>query len=138
MPLAMIRASCVGSSLQLSLRIVLNAPGPCNSMTGSASGLGAPGPREGPMARRSTFFGAVPAMMNSPMPTFSPVWTFIRVERFSACATGVGVGDGVGGGVGVDGVGEDGGVGLGGMVSEGVGVTVAVGVGVGVPDGVGV
>ena len=43
-------------------------------------------------------------MMKPPMPTFSPVWTRIRVERLTACAAGVGAAVGVGvagGGVGV-------------------------------------
>jgi len=68
-------------------------------------------------------------MMNPPIPTSSPVSTFIRVERFNAC-TGPCVGVGLGPpevavGVGVGGV----------PVGVGVGVpaNVEVGVGVGLP-----
>ena len=82
--------------------------------------------------------GAVPEIMNPPMPTFSPVCTRIRVDRLTACAAGVALGVGVGAGVRVGvgvgaggvGVGETGvGVGVGGV---GVGVSVGLGVGVGV------
>ena len=58
------------------------------------------------MARMSTCFGVLPVMMNPPMPTLSPVWTRIRVERLMACAAEVGLAEGVGvavpGGVGVE------------------------------------
>src|SRR5437763_7718518 len=90
--------------------------------------------REGPTARRSTRLGALPVMMNPPMPTFSPVRTRIRVERLRACVAGAGLGLAVGTGVMVavgvtPGVGVATGVGVGAAV--GVGVTPGVGVGVG-------
>src|SRR5205814_8946312 len=118
MPVAMIAVSCAEWSLQLSFVIVTNELGPCSSSTGSASALGIPNwVNEGPMARRSTCFGALPVMINPPMPTLCPVWTRIRVERLSACAAGVGLGVGVG-------------------VVVGVGATGAVAVAAGVGDGV--
>src|ERR1043166_3519403 len=124
-PLAMMSASCAGSSLQLSSVTVTNGLGPWNSSTGSASASGTPKPvREGPMARRSTCLGPVPVMINPPMPTLAPVCTRIRVERLRACAAG-------------DALGVDVGVGIGVVVGLGVGVTGG-GVGVGVPGGVGV
>jgi hypothetical protein len=58
-------------------------------------------------------------MMNPPMPTLSPVWTSMRVDRFNARAA---VGEGVAVTVGL-------GLGVGGMV--GVAVAVAVGDGEG-------
>src|SRR5664279_1488624 len=131
MPVAMIAASCAGSSLQLSSVIVTKAPGPCNSSTGSASGLGMPGLKDGPMARMSTCIGAVPVMMNPPMPTFSPVPTRIRVERLRACAGRIGVGVGV-----IPGVGVETGVPVGVAVGAGVEVGVTTGVGVGVGVGI--
>ena len=69
--MAMIAASWV--SLQLLLVIVAKPLGPCSSMIGSASGLAIPTTlNDGPIARRSTCFGAVPVMINPPMPTLSP------------------------------------------------------------------
>src|SRR5436190_24301334 len=153
-PVAMIASSCTGSSLQLSLVMVTNPPGPCSSITGSANALATPTwVSEGPMARRSKCLGALPVMMRPPMPTLAPVRTFMRVERFWACAgvadgVTVGAGDGVTPGVGVGGatvavavavavaVGVAEGVALGAMVAVavavGVAVAVAVAVGVGV------
>src|SRR4051812_30473980 len=76
------------------------------------------------MARRSTCFCAVPEMMKPPMPTLSPGWTRIRVEKLRGCAAGPGlgvpVGEGEGGAVAVA-VGE----------GDGDGGTLGVGVGVG-------
>src|SRR5205085_11824714 len=82
------------ASRQLSLMMVTNPGGPCSSKMGSASGLGTPElANEGPIARRTTRLGALPVMMNPPMPTFASVRTRIRVERLSAWAgAGVGVG----------------------------------------------
>src|SRR6266446_6165270 len=132
-PLTMIRASCAGSSLQLSSVIVVNPAGPCSSSTGSASASGTPDcVNEGPIARRIRCLGPVPVMMNPPMPTLSPVWTRVRVERFRGCAAGVGVPEGVGDGGTV-------GVADGATVGVPVGVVVAVAVGGGtviVPVGV--
>src|SRR5437762_1125655 len=75
-----------GGSRQLSSMIVTNPFGPCNSRIGLASELGTPD--EGPIPRRSTCFGALPVMMNPPIPTLSPVKTCKRVERLSGCAGG--------------------------------------------------
>ena len=83
------------------------------------------------MARTITRFGALPVTMKPPIPTLSPVWTNMRVDRLTVCAAAVGDGVGVPGvavrvglGVGVCGVG----------VGLGVGVCgVGVGLGVGVP-----
>jgi hypothetical protein len=73
-------------------------------------------------------------MMNPPMPTLSPVWTSIRVERLRGCAPGVGVAVGVTVGVTVGvAVGEAVGVAEGVTVGLAVGVEVAVAVGDGVP-----
>ena len=133
-------------------------PWTCSSSTGSISRRVKP-VREGPMARSSTCLGAVPVMMNPPMPTLSPLSTCIRVERLTGCAAGGGVGVGVGVRVGVGvggggvGVGVDGvdvgvgvggvgvgvggvGVGVGGGVIVGVGVSIGAGESVGVGDGV--
>src|SRR5450432_4277829 len=137
MPSARIAASCTGSSLQLSFMIVTNPPGPCSSSTGSASALGTPNwVKEGPMARRSTCFGALPVMMNPPIPALSPVCTSMRVERLMACAADAGVGVAVGVAVGV-GVGVAVGVVVGVGLDSGVFVAVAVGVAVAVAVGVG-
>src|SRR6266436_10035431 len=88
-------ASQVGVACrQFSFMVVTNPGGPFSSKMGSASGLGTPElANEGPIARRTTRLGALPVMMNPPMPTFASVRTRIRVERLSACAApGVGVG----------------------------------------------
>src|ERR1051325_6170369 len=107
----------MGSSLQLSFVIVRKPPGPCSSNTGSANGSGTPRlTSEGPIARKRICLDAIPVMINPPMPAFSPLWTFMRVERLMVCDPGPGVMEGVA--VGID---------------EGAGVTVAVAVG----DGVG-
>src|ERR1044072_5589038 len=120
MPVAWISASWV--SLQLLLVIVAKAPGPCNSMTGSASTPVTPTwINDGPIARSNTCFGALPVMMNPPMPTLLPVCTRIRVERLIACVGGVAVGLGLALAV-ADGLGE------------GAIVAVAVGVAVGAID----
>src|SRR5204863_3987307 len=125
-----------GGGHQLSLMIVVKPGGPCNSSTGSASGLGTPkAANEGPIPRRSTCLGALPVMMKPPMPTLASVRTRIRVERLSACAAGVGLGVGVGATVAVAvtvavGVAVEGG-------GVSITVAVAVGVGLGVDDGVG-
>src|SRR5947207_910660 len=121
--------------------IVVKPGGPCNSITGSASGLGTPKlANEGPIPRRSTCLGALPVMMNPPMATLLPVRTRMRVERLRACAGGAALGLGVGVGASVAvavavavAVGE--GVQKGGHPSLGVGVGVC---GVGVAVGVGV
>src|SRR5215212_4886809 len=70
--------------------------------------------RSGPIARTITCFGPLPVIMNPPMPTWSPVRTCSRVERFTGCEAGVIVG-----------------------VAVGVAVAVAVGVDVGLVEGVG-
>src|SRR5437773_2430342 len=90
------------------------------------------------MARRITFFGWVPVIMNPPMRTLSPVSTRRRVEIFPrmladgvpvGVALGVVVAEGVAVGLGVVvGVGE----GVGAIVGVAVGVAVALGEGVGV------
>src|SRR5204862_1328294 len=98
MPVAWISASWV--SLQLLLVIVMKAPGPCSSMTGSASTPGTPKlVSDGPIARRSSCFGALPVMMNPPMPTLLSVCTRSRVERLIAWVGGVGVALGLATGV---------------------------------------
>ena len=85
-------------------------------------------------------------MMKPPIPTPSPVWTSMRVDRLSVCAAGVGVEVGVGLAVGVTvavGVGDGGTVDVAVGVGLAAGVTVAVEVGdggivavaVGVGDG---
>src|SRR2546423_2734729 len=113
MPLALISSCWV--SRQLSFVMVGKAPGPCNSRTGSGNGFGMPKRvRDGPIARMITCFGTVPVMMKPPMPTWSPVKTWRRVERFNACE--------VGGTVAV-------------AVAVAVGVAVAVAVAVGVAGG---
>src|SRR5678815_2248440 len=57
-------------SAQLSLIIVSNPGGPCNSRTGSANGLGTPNwLNDGPIARNRTCLGPVPLMMTPPIPT---------------------------------------------------------------------
>src|SRR4029077_14377428 len=90
MPVAIISAFCAGSSIQLSLVIVVKPAGPCSSITGSAS---APlTGKEGPIARRMTRLGALPVTMKPPMPTCAPVSTCIRVERLTGCAATVGFG----------------------------------------------
>src|SRR5450432_1802258 len=104
-------------TFQLSLMMVVKPLGPCSASVGSASELATP--MEGPIARTITSLGALPVMMNPPMPALSvPASTRSRVERLRACAAGFGVGVGVGVGVAV-------------------GVGVGVGVGAGVGDGVG-
>lgn len=95
----------------MSLVSVVKPAGPCNSITGSDSGSEIPKlPNDGPIPRNSTVLGAVPVMINPPIPTLASGKTRIRVERFSGWAAGVAVG-----------------------VVEGVGVGVIAGVGVGVP-----
>ena len=125
-PVAWIAACWV--SFQLSLVIVVKPPNPCSSITGSASGSGTPkAAKEGPIPRRSTVLGAVPVIMNPPMPTLASVSTRRRVERLTGCAAAVGLGVMLGVGVVV-------GVGVGvstGTVAVGVAVNVAVGVGPG-------
>src|SRR6266436_9737441 len=109
-------ASQVGVACrQLSLMMVTNPGGPCSSKMGSASGLGTPEiANEGQIARRTTRLGALPVMINPPMPTFASVRTLMRVERLTACEGGVGVGVGVG-------------------VGDALGVGVGLAVGVGLP-----
>src|ERR1043165_8170790 len=128
-PVPSMRACCTGSSFQL-LFVTVAIPWPCNSRTGSASALGTL-VMEGPSARSRTRLGALPVTIKPPMPTLSPVWTRMRVERLSACVAGVGVAVGVG--VGGGGVAVAVGVGGGGVAVAvgvgGVGVAVAVGVG---------
>src|SRR5437870_8699606 len=115
--------------------IVVKPVGPCSSITGSASGLGTPNAaNEGPIPRRITCFGALPATMKPPMPTLASVRTRRRVDRLSACAAGVTLGLGLGVGVGVAGIGVWLGVGLGVGVAGG-GVWLGVGLGVGVAGG---
>src|SRR5205814_939836 len=112
--------------------------GPCNSRMGSASGLGTPKiTKEGPIPRRPAFLGAPPVMINPPIPTLSPLWTRIRVERLRACATGVELGVAVPVAVAVA-VGVVVAVAVAVTVGAGVGVPVAVAVAVGVEDGQGV
>src|SRR5438105_1503574 len=114
MPVAMLQSDCGGGnggSRQLLLMMVSNPCGPCSSSTGSASASGTI--KEGPRARRMTRLGALPVMMNPPIPTLASVPTCIRVERLSACAAGVGLGLGV-------------------ELGDGVADAVAVGVGVAV------
>src|SRR6266446_522633 len=96
-------ASQVGvASRQLSLMMVTNPGGPCSSKMGSASGLGTPEiANEGPIARRTTRLGALPVMINPPIPTLASVRTLMRVERLTACEGGVGVGVGLAVGVGL-------------------------------------
>src|SRR4026208_1475812 len=132
----MINASWVGSALQLSLVTVANPVGPCSSRTGSANGL--PTTNEGPIARRRTFLGPLPVMINPPIPTLSLVRTRIRVERLTGCAAPPGVGEGVGVIVGVEvGVGPGVIVPVAVEVAVAVGVDVAVAVAVAVAVGVG-
>ena len=76
--------------------------------------------------------GTGPVMMKPPIPTLSPVSTYILVERFKAWLV-----DGVGVAVGV-GVGVDVAVAVAVAVAVGVDVAVAVGVDVAVAVGVGV
>src|SRR6266446_4042838 len=100
-----------------------------SSSRGLASAFGTPNcVREGPTARMSTLFGALPWTMKPAIITRSLVPTCSRVEMFPSVA-GLGVGVGVDVGVG-DGVAVGVGVGVG--VGNGVGVGVAVGVGVGI------
>src|SRR5436190_4574045 len=74
-------------SRQLSLVIVTNPGGPCNSRTGSARGLGTPElANEGPRPRRYNRLGWLPVMIKPPILTLSPVCTSILVERLSGCA----------------------------------------------------
>src|ERR1044072_8149017 len=92
MPVAMIAAAWTGSSCQLSL-VMVAMPAPCSDITGSASALATPTwLRDGPMARRSKCFGALPVMMKPPMATLAPVSTFIRVD---GCWSWAGVAVGV-------------------------------------------
>src|SRR5437764_4174371 len=109
MPLFFISVSWL--SLQLSLLRMSERSARRNSRVGSARGLGTPNfESEGPMPRTITFLGAFPVIINSAMPTLSPVCANRRVERFTASVAGVGVGVGVAVGVAV-GVGDGGGVG---------------------------
>src|ERR1700730_601944 len=106
-----------------------------SSSRGLASALGTPNcVSEGPIARISTLFGALPCTTKPAIITSAPVPTCSRVEMFPSVA-GLGVGGGVAVGVPL-GVGVGAGVGVG--VAAGVGVGVAPGVGVGVAIGVGV
>src|SRR5664279_4508771 len=109
----------------------------CSSNIGSANGFGTPNcAREGPAARMSTLFGAVPCTMKPAIITLAPVPTCSRVDMFpSVAGLGVGVGDGVGVAVAV-GVGVGVGVGVAGGVAPGVGVAVDVGVAEGIGVGV--
>src|SRR4051812_43315770 len=106
----------------------------CSSRIGSARTPGKGS--DGPIARKSTFFGSAPPTMKPPMRALSPAPTRRRVEILASRAGG-GVGLGVG--VGVT-VGSIMGVGVGVIVAVGDGVIVVVGVGVavGVTVGVGV
>src|SRR4051812_38940645 len=97
--------------------IVVNPPGPCISIIGSANGTETPKAlREGPMPRTVTRLAAFPVMMKPAIKTLSPVPTLPRVEMLPSRAAGVAVGVAVG---------------------EGVGVAVAAGVAVAVGEGVG-
>src|SRR5450759_4252782 len=102
------------------MRLVLSWSSSC----GLASAFGTPNRvREGPAARMSTLFGALPCTMKPAIITLSPVPTCSRVEMFPSVA-GWGVGVAVDVGVAV-------GVGVGGVVGVGVSVGVAAGVVVG-------
>src|SRR5450755_1812802 len=98
-----------------------------SSSRGLASTFGTPKfAREGPAARMSTFFGALPCTMKPAISTLAPVPTCSRVDMFpSVAGLGVGVGVAVGVPVGV-------------AIGVPVGVAVGVPVGVGVAAGVGV
>src|SRR2546423_3162123 len=90
-PVALIWVSWL--SRRLLFVMVANAPGPCNSSTGSGSGFGIPKRfRSGPIARTITCLGPLRVMMKPPMPTWSPVRTFRRGERLRACDAGTAVG----------------------------------------------
>ena len=49
-------------------------------------------PRDGPIARRMTFFGSLPVTIRPPISAFSSVPTSMRVEMFASRADGEGVG----------------------------------------------
>src|SRR6476660_6001001 len=82
------------------------------------------------MARRITFLGPFPVMVNPPIITFSPMSTFPRVETLRTCDGGVAVGVADGDAVGVA-------VAVAVAVAVGVAAAVAVGVAVAVAVGVG-
>src|SRR5436309_10085654 len=74
---------------QLSFTIGTKPAGPLRVSVGSARTVGRPNcASEGPRARTRTRLGAVPVIMNPPMPTFSAVRTRNRVERFTVCEGG--------------------------------------------------
>src|SRR5207248_7045280 len=95
---------------------------------------------DGPIARAITRFVPEPVIMNPPMPTLAPPWTYTRPEMFSNCTfTGVAVGAAVGVGVAVSvGVAVAVAVAVGVAVGEAVAVAVAVGEAVAVAVGVAV
>jgi hypothetical protein len=78
-----------GASFQLSLLAIVAPLRSCNSRKGFASEPLSG--REGPMARKSTFFGCVPVTMSPPMRTLSFVPTCNRVEMLPK-VVGVGMG----------------------------------------------
>src|SRR5881227_2037633 len=74
---------------QLSFVIGVNPAGPLRVIVGSARTFDKPNwASDGPNARMRTRLGAVPVIMNPPMPTFSAVRTRNRVERFTVCDAG--------------------------------------------------
>src|ERR1044072_1420825 len=102
-------------SLQLSFALRTPPLAPRNSSTGSFKTSVSPACwSEGPRARMTTFFGALPVIINPPIIMLSPLCTRMRVEMLSACAfrCGRGLADGLGEGL-ADGLGEAPGEGLG-------------------------
>src|SRR4051794_7880978 len=97
-PVASIAASCV--SRQLLLIIVIKPAGPCNSNTGSESGLGTPATL-GPNPRTIIWCGTVSDMVNAFTATASPVPTAILDCKDRNSLKPLGVGETVGFGVGV-------------------------------------
>src|SRR5678815_1737167 len=112
-PSAVSSAACNGLSCQLSF-VLKSAPLLlCSTRVGSAKPSGIPNcAREGPIPRKATFLGALPATINPPITTLLPASTCTRVEMFRARAGGEAVAEAVAVGVGLA-----------------VGVAVAVGVG---------
>src|SRR5437588_12996161 len=71
----------LGAFIQLSLDASNPPLESYSSKIGSCNALEIPEfERLGPIARKMTFFGPLPVMINPPIMTLSPVWTKARVE----------------------------------------------------------
>src|SRR6476620_8617738 len=88
-----------GSEDQLSFWAIRRPLELYNSKTGSVSTLATPtSARDGPIARKATFFATLPVTINPPIITLEPLSTPTRVETLSKSL--VGEGPTTGGGVG--------------------------------------